>query len=55
MKEVFLLSKRNVTMYLDDESYQAYRKAIYPKPVSSEIEEFMRKRVAELNGQEAAL
>jgi len=47
------LGKRNVTIYLDDAEYLAYRKAIHPKSVSSEIGDFMRKRIAELSGQEA--
>ena len=44
--------KVNVTLYVDGEAFEAFRKAISPKPVSHELEEFMRKRVAELEGRE---
>jgi hypothetical protein len=44
--------KVNVTLYVDGETFEVFRKAISPKPVSHELEEFMRKRVAELEGGE---
>lgn len=42
--------KKNETLYLDNDVYQALRKAIFPKPISGEVEELMKKRLGELNG-----
>jgi hypothetical protein len=48
----FDLVKRAVTLFIDGEAYQALRKAVYPKKVSQEVEDLMRKRVAELEGKQ---
>lgn len=48
------MGKRNVTIYIDDESVRAFRKAISPKSLSRELEDLMRKRIAELEGKEYA-
>lgn len=46
--------KRAVTLFIDGEAYQALRKAVYPKKVSHEVEDLMRKRISELEGREYA-
>jgi hypothetical protein len=48
------LVKKNVTIYIDDTYLQALRKIIPPKSISHEIEDLIRKRVAELEGREYA-
>jgi len=48
------LVKRAVTLFIDGEAYQALRKAVYPKKVSHEVEDLMRKRISELEGREYA-
>lgn len=49
--EVFLL-RGTVTLHLDLELFQELRKAIAPAKISREIDDLMRKRIAELEGRE---
>ena len=46
------LGKKTITLYMTEEPYQELRKRVLPKPVSQEIEELIRKRLAELDGRE---
>jgi hypothetical protein len=47
-----MMSKKQVTIVVDGEVYDALRKAISPKKISYEIEDLMEKRLAELKGTE---
>jgi len=42
-----IIMRRNVTLYLDLDLFQAYRKKIDPKPVSRDLEDLMRKSLAD--------
>jgi response regulator RpfG family c-di-GMP phosphodiesterase len=47
-----MMSKKQVTIVVDGEVYDALRKAVSPKKISYEIEDLMEKRLAELKGTE---
>lgn len=44
--------KKPVTLYVSSETYDALRRLIRPKPISREVEELMRARLAELKGED---
>ena len=46
---------RATTIYIEHENYMKLRRLIAPKPISQEINEFVRRRVAELEGQPLAV
>jgi len=46
------MTKTTVSIFIEAEPYDALRKAIAPKKISREIEELVRKRLAELEGGE---
>jgi len=41
-----------VTLYLDEDAYQRLRELIAPKTISREIDDLIRKRIADLEGRE---
>jgi len=46
------MAKKTVTLYLEAEPYLRLRRLVMPKSVSREIDELIRRRVAELEGRE---
>ena len=44
--------KVNATLYFDGELYEAFKKAIAPKLVSHVLEDYMRRHLVELGGQQ---
>jgi len=46
------MPRKTITVYLDEESYQRLRERIKPKSISQELDDLMRKRLAELEGKE---
>ena len=46
------MAKKTVTLYLEAEPYLRLRRLVMPKSVSRDIDELIRKRVAELESRE---
>jgi len=46
------MTRKAVTLYLEAEPYRRLKELVAPKSVSSEVNELIRKRVAELEGRE---
>ena len=44
--------RKTVTVYLDEAAYQRLRKLIAPKTISRELDDLIKKRIAELEGRE---
>ena len=46
------MTRKAVTLYLETEPYRRLKELVAPKSISSEVNELIRKRVAELEGRE---
>ncbi|HDD40283.1 MAG TPA: hypothetical protein ENG21_03440 [Nitrososphaeria archaeon] len=46
------MARKAVTVYLDIAAYQKLRKLIAPKTISRELDDLIKKRIAELEGKE---
>ena len=46
------MPRKAVTVYLDETAYQRLRELIAPKTISRELDDLIRKRIAELEGKE---
>jgi len=46
------VARKAVTVYLDEAAYQRLRELIAPKTISRELDDLIRKRIAELEGKE---
>jgi len=46
------VARKAVTLYLDEDAYQRLRELIAPKTISREIDDLIRKRIADLEGRE---
>ena len=46
------MARKAVTLYLDEDAYQRLRELIAPKTISREIDDLIRKRIADLEGRE---
>jgi len=44
--------RKTVTVYLDEAAYQRLRELIAPKTISRELDDLIKKRIAELEGRE---
>jgi len=44
--------RKTVTVYLDEAAYQRLRELIAPKTISRELDDLIKKRIAELEGKE---
>ena len=46
------MARKAVTVYLDEAAYQRLGELIAPKTISRELDDLIRKRIAELEGKE---
>ena len=46
------MPKKNITIYIENEDFQALRKAIFPRSISHEITDLLKRRLAELGGEQ---
>ena len=46
------MARKTITVYLDEEAYNKLRELIKPKKISQELDDLIKRRIAELEGQE---
>ena len=50
--EGLLMARKTITLYLDEVAYKRLKELIKPKKISREIDDLIRRRIAELEGGE---